>query len=689
MKIERLCTMMVVTAVLFAWTFITASASGGEVRVWNYHVLENAFRETGRGELRAVRIEGTRGGTFSGAVAVESDAPLTGLRAGLVSGVEPNPMPECSSEEVQVRYALRWTGGRDLPPNLDILREEPPEEIEVHDGRAVAGVWVTVTVPDDMEEGTYRGELRIGADGLEENVVVPVELNVAGWRMPATGEWRTWIEMMQSPDTLALEYDLELWSDEHFALIGESFRRIREVGSRVVYLHLIRETNQGNKESMLRWVEREDGSYEPDYAVIERYLDVAQENLGEIDKVILYAWDAYLAGHIDRRGDPLEERPEVDEDAPRHQRENQLRRQKQWDLYQKGVTVTFLNPESGETEPGRLPHYEEEESHEIWKPVYDELRARMRERGLEDALHLGTATDHQPSREQAEFLKEVSGDLPWISHAHPSRIRNAPPPNTELRGVASINYAAHAYHLSFTVNPAIERQYGWRIPELRAYLCRFGQMNADPLVVRQLPKINITGRQRGVGRIGGDFWSAIRDRRGRRSGMVFERYPHNHWRGLNINSYFLAPGPHGPVGTVRFENLREGVQECEARIFLESALLDEEKRERLGEDMAGRAQQILDERQIALWMGSWPDEEDLEKLGAISGRSMHEAIWGGLSEHDEDLPGFWDSEARRKRREMGPEGRGWFAESDWLDRNARLFKLAAEVQQRLQSTTMQ
>ncbi len=90
MKLKCLCKLP--AAVLFAWSFTAASA--GEVRVWNYHVLDDAFRETERGELRPVRIEAARGGTFSGAVAVESDEPLTGLRAELIAGDGPDPMPE-------------------------------------------------------------------------------------------------------------------------------------------------------------------------------------------------------------------------------------------------------------------------------------------------------------------------------------------------------------------------------------------------------------------------------------------------------------------------------------------------------------------------------------------------------------------------------------------------------------------
>lgn len=56
----------------------------------------------------------------------------------------------------------------------------------------------------------------------------------------------------------------------------------------------------------------------------------------------------------------------------------------------------------------------------------------------------------------------------------------------------------------------------------------------------------------------------------------------------------LAPGPEGAVSTVRFEMLLEGLQEAEARIFLEKALL--ENKAKLGDDLAKRAQEALDER---------------------------------------------------------------------------------------------
>jgi hypothetical protein len=44
------------------------------------------------------------------------------------------------------------------------------------------------------------------------------------------------------------------------------------------------------------------------------------------------------------------------------------------------------------------------------------------------------------------------------------------------------------------------------------------------------------------------------------------------------------------------QRLREGLQDSEARIFIERSLLDEAQRATLGDGLARRAQQMLDER---------------------------------------------------------------------------------------------
>jgi hypothetical protein len=73
--------------------------------------------------------------------------------------------------------------------------------------------------------------------------------------------------------------------------------------------------------------------------------------------------------------------------------------------------------------------------------------------------------------------------------------------------------------------------------------------------------------------------------------------------------------------------IREGAQDLEARIFLEKALLDPDMQARLGEDLAQRCQQLLDDRVRAILLGrtSWlfvsGGQQRLEKLYALAGEA--------------------------------------------------------------------
>ncbi len=669
---------------IFGSMLAALSARSAELTIFPYPVLDFARSAPADGAVPPLLIVGCRNGAFSGAVAVESAEPIRGLRAVLrpaTAAAGGRSLPAGPSDLVKIRYAVPWSGGEGLPPGLDVLLEAPPGEIAVAGKNARIGVWVTITTPENLPPGSYLGTLAIAADDAAERTV-PVEFRVADWALPPPTQWRTWIEMMQSPDTLALEYGVEPWSDRHWELIARSFRLMSVSGTGTVYVPVLRQTNQGNEHGMIRFVRGRDGALRPDFSIMERYLDVAQRELGTVKQVVIYLWDAYLA--TEHRGRRLDEEPKVTAPEGSYEYGNQMRAWRQWKLRAGGVMVTIVDAATGAVEEGWFPPYSDERSEAIWKPFFTELRERLRRRGLEDQLLLGTITDLEPSKDDAKFLEQVSGGIPWVAHSHYCRIAGSPHPNKALGGVASVAYEAHAYGLIYNVNPELSRGTGWRLPALSAYLCRFGLLNGHPLRVRQMPEVNITGRQRGVGRLGGDFWNVIRDARGQRRGQVFSRYPHNHWRGLNINNWFLAPGPDGPVATARLENLREGVQECEARIYLEEALLDEAKRLRLGDELAGRIRAALDERHLAMWHSYWPDPEQLKLIGRIEGRSMHEAIWGGLGKAGVKLPGFWDGAARALRDRYEREGTQWFAQSDWQGRALTLYQLAGEARAALQ-----
>jgi len=98
---------------------------------------------------------------------------------------------------------------------------------------------------------------------------------------------------------------------------------------------------------------------------------------------------------------------------------------------------------------------------------------------------------------------------------------------------------------------------------------------------------------RGIGRIGLDFWNVPLGPK--RSGNIYNRFPHSSC--AQRSPYLCAlsvSGPDGAMTTVRLENLREGVQDSEAMIFVAEVLAKHKKQ--LGPDLAAERRAVFVDR---------------------------------------------------------------------------------------------
>jgi hypothetical protein len=271
-------------------------------------------------------------------------------------------------------------------------------------------------------------------------------------------------------------------------------------------------------------------------------------------------------------------------------------------------------------------------------------------------MMLAMLSDQWPSKEEIGILNDLSGGLPWVSHTHGgSRVR------PKIYDLADIGYTTYVWDVQYSPDLQKGHNYGWKRPELVAQYQRFRDLNSWPgTTILHYAEFNITGKQRGVGRIGADFWPAIKDLRGRRAGQVWDRYPQSRWHSMDVFSYLLAPGPDGPVATNRLEVFREGIQECEARIFIEDAMTDEARRQKLGPDLAERCQRALDERMRYMWKGA----SGLQ----LTGRSSDYA-----------------SKRSTAYSTGGVAGHCWYLGSGWQGRAETLYALAGEVAKSLKN----
>ena len=268
-----------------------ASAQDAKVLFWNGNPAAphlDIVGDEGPGQLQPMRFVAARNGSFSAKVVVCSTAPLKGVSAKVSDLQARAGQPAIPASCMQVRYATgRLKSGWNVQPKagstFDVLSETAPDEVTpisktdkdhawVKTGRSYLPIWVTAAVPADAAPGEYSGRLTVNAGGTTKEIAI--SLMVYGYTLPDARDFQTWVETIQSPDTLALEYKVPLWSDQHWKLIEKSLRYGAMLGNKTVYFPLICESNFGNAESAVRWVTQGPGRYSYDFSVVEKYLDL-------------------------------------------------------------------------------------------------------------------------------------------------------------------------------------------------------------------------------------------------------------------------------------------------------------------------------------------------------------------------------------------------------------------------------
>ena len=597
---------MIRIACCFFLVLLVVAASAAEpppsgVQVWNCEPWQTVSAGDFSGAnpkmkaLKPVELLGTRNGVCSGFVVVTRDGgAIKGLKASAgelaQAGGGKGRIP---AARVQVRFSDRARPEKSwMPPQrFDRLLGSAPAEVPAGNPGEVKGfqrkfapkttaavatvpVWVTVRVPADAAAGDYEGTLSVEAEGLAgAPAKVPVRLKVHDWQLPEPKDFRVRTLGWINPEALAKHYNAELWSDRHFELMGRSMEMMLELGSR----HLIVNVTKGypaqdNADTMVKWVKQADGSFKYDFTLFDRYCDLAARKLGQPFPVRLNMW----------RGPRNGGGGEVD-DYP-------------------NTKVLVLDPATNQVSelegPARLGS---EEMKAFWKPVMDEIRARLEKRGWFDAAgpnwmcYCGGMTP-----QLASMVKSIWPDSKWLDMTH-SRV-------TRYQTTDKSVYVPVFVQSTVWGEGGLDAYAKWKSgPYPRNYAGKFDPSTAwcshariqyheagwpDLWTLRTKHEEVVLKGNDGVDALGADMFPA-KDAKG--------RYRPGEWSAFaqgpgNATLAILGAGDAGPVGTERFEAMREGVQLCEAMIFIQKAL----EAKKLGGELEAKANKVLDDRARAM-----------------------------------------------------------------------------------------
>lgn len=270
------------------WVPSGTFASSADVRVPRY-----PFQIDGR-DTRELSLSAVRGEQVSAQLAVAATHPIDDLKAtvrldGLRSRtrfVKYVPVMRSKTEidwSARIEDTSSWrevSGDRNPDVVGDALEERSTVDVPAY---AAQPVWFTFEIPRDARPGTHRGEITLGG------VRYPLTVEVAEPVLPEPKDYKFFLDVWMQPETIAHYARTRPWSDRHWQLLAPYFRDLASRGQKIINTTIVdnpwhHQWGRGKTraqtylpyQSMVGWTW--DGTrFDFDFARFDRYVETARE----------------------------------------------------------------------------------------------------------------------------------------------------------------------------------------------------------------------------------------------------------------------------------------------------------------------------------------------------------------------------------------------------------------------------
>ncbi len=230
-----------------------------------------------------------RGERVSVAAVLFSKTALNGLSVALGEWKKSDgvTIPAEQGQARFVRYVLsdgKLGCGSNPRTSTTVLR---PDVIDVETtlslpARSVRPVWVTLEIPRDAEPGDYTVTLTILRPSTGKVLrTLNLHILILNKTLPEPAEWTFRLDYWQQPYSVARYYQVEKWSEAHFAALRPYMEMLRRAGQRCVTATLFYEPwgEQSNDphDAMVGVTKKADGTWQYDYTVFDRWVEFAAE----------------------------------------------------------------------------------------------------------------------------------------------------------------------------------------------------------------------------------------------------------------------------------------------------------------------------------------------------------------------------------------------------------------------------
>ena len=509
MKTAIRCVMM---GILFLG--ISAAQAENALNVWPVDPLIKVFQDTTAGRRTIARAEVARGEVASFQICVRTGKSI------ILSARMTNLKRMWGSETLTPRTP-RFVGyvpvDRPTPkPSKDQLRKPPADypdplletgTVDVTPNKTQP-IWITVTIPENAVPGTYHGTLTITGllDGKEIHTTQKLSIRVY---KAVAGKSRLWVTEWFSPSALHMKIKPQADSEEFYALLGRYAQNMAEHRHNVALISPL---------NLADYSVGEDGQLKIDFARFDRWVHVFKEKgvIGRIE-----------GGHIGGRVEGWES----------------------------AFVVTVRQIKDGKVVSSRV-NPTSQEADAFYKRFFPALVSHLREQGWLDIYrqHLADepiAKNIKSYRAMAALARKYAPELKTIEACHTKDLVGA----IDI-WVPQLNYLHDDFPHYQGRQKAGE--------EVWFYTCMYPQGNyanrflEQPLIeTRILHWINFNYGITGYLHWGYNQWT---------TDDPFKKTTRNHDGSQYLpagDAWIVYPGDNGPLDSIRFEAMRDGIADYE------------------------------------------------------------------------------------------------------------------------------
>ena len=141
--------------------------------------------------------------------------------------------------------------------------------------QSVRPVWITLDIPADAPAGIYTSEMTLFAN-RKKHSTYQFSIEVLDRNLPPATEWKFHLDLWQNPYAVARVHQVEPWSDEHWTALRPVMKMLADAGQKVITTTLNKRPWGGQTEdafgSMIGWTKKADGTWMYDYTIFDKWV---------------------------------------------------------------------------------------------------------------------------------------------------------------------------------------------------------------------------------------------------------------------------------------------------------------------------------------------------------------------------------------------------------------------------------